>query len=218
MGTPMTTQSPQPEDFARKYTVEGRGLIGGRLIDGYFRGIESLFQSSELARRPSVRAVEIGCGEGFSTQRLRKLLPRNVQLIASEYEAALVPRAQERNPDVPIANESVYRTSYADNSFDLVFLLEVLEHLARPETALAELSRIVKDDGYLVVGVPREPLWCALNLARGKYVKSLGNTPGHVNHWSSLGLKHLVSRHFGPVLAVRHPLPWTQVLTRKRAQ
>ena len=32
--------------------------------------------------------------------------------------------------------------------------------------------------------MPREPLWRGLNMARGAYLKDLGNTPGHVNHWS----------------------------------
>ena len=38
--------------------------------------------------------------------------------------------------------------------------------------------------GYLLVCVPREPLWRGLNMARGAYLKDLGNTPGHLNHWS----------------------------------
>ena len=37
---------------------------------------------------------------------------------------------------------------------------------------------------WLLVSVPREPLWRGLNLARGSYLRELGNTPGHLNHWS----------------------------------
>ena len=51
-----------------------------------------------------------------------------------------------------------------------------------PERALAEMARVAR--GYLLVSVPREPLWRALNIARGAYVRDLGNTPGHLNHWS----------------------------------
>ena len=61
--------------------------------------------------------------------------------------------------------------------------------------------------------MPREPIWRLLNLARGKYVAELGNTPGHVQHWSSAAFLRLVRRYF-EVLAVRTPLPWTMALCR----
>ena len=41
----------------------------------------------------------------------------------------------------------------------------------------------------LLVSVPREPLWRGLNMARGAYMRDLGNTPGHVNHWSKRALR-----------------------------
>ena len=206
--------TPELEDFAHKYTEEGEGKIGRLLLDGYFRSVESLVAASHITDN-EVRAIEIGCGEGFSTQRLRAMLPSTVQLEASEYVKSLVSSAQKRNPTVPIIEESIYETTHADNSFDLIFLLEVLEHLDYPDDALEELSRILKPGGYLILGVPREPLWRILNFARGKYIKQLGNTPGHLNHWSTFTLKRKISKQFGPILAQRTPLPWTQILAQK---
>jgi SAM-dependent methyltransferase len=173
---------------------------------------------SGIASQDRVRAIEIGCGEGFSTQRLVELLPSQVELQASEFVKALVPKARQRNPGIKVTQESIYETRHKDNTFDLIFLLEVLEHLDYPDKALTELARILKPDGYLVLGVPREPLWRALNMARGKYLKDWGNTPGHLNHWSSRALKHFISKNFGPVLKCRQPLPWTQVLAQKRSK
>jgi SAM-dependent methyltransferase len=207
--------TPEEEDFAHKYTEEGSGKVGGMLIDGYFRGVARLFAASGLAATPDVQAIEIGCGEGFSTQRLRAMLPDTVTLQASEYVAALVPRARENNPGVRITQESIYQTEHADNSFDLIFLLEVMEHLDYPEQALTELRRILKPGGYLIIGVPREPLWCMLNMLRLKYLKRLGNTPGHLNHWSTMTLKRFVRANFGTIVAAATPLPWSQVLLRK---
>lgn len=207
---------PETEDFGHKYTEEGQGKIGGALLDKYFRSVEDLVSFSEVTSRKKVKAIEIGCGEGFSTERLRKILPSNVELHASEYVKSLVPKAQKRNPKVKVIQESVYETTHKDNSFDLVFLLEVLEHLDYPDKALKELARILKPEGYLVLGVPREPLWCSLNMARGKYLKNFGNTPGHLNHWSTITLKRFIQKHFGTIISHRTPLPWTQVLAQKR--
>jgi SAM-dependent methyltransferase len=205
---------PETEDFAHKYTEEGQGKIGSKLLDGYFASVESLFVEAEFGAS-NIKAIELGCGEGFSTQRLREILPDNVELYASEYVDALVPKAQGRNPKVKIIQESIYETTHADNTFDLIFLLEVLEHLDYPGQALAELKRILKPDGRLILGVPREPIWCGLNMARGKYLKRFGNTPGHFNHWSTITLRRYIRKHFGPVVAKRTPLPWTIVLAKK---
>jgi ubiquinone/menaquinone biosynthesis C-methylase UbiE len=203
---------PETEDFAHKYTEEGQGKIGRRLLDGYFISVETLVRESGILKRRKIKAIELGCGEGFSTQRLRDMLPDKVELMASEYVDNLVPKAQKRNPTVRVIQESAYETKHADNSFDLVFLLEVLEHLDYPDQALAEIKRILKPEGFLVLGVPREPLWCSLNMARGKYLRHLGNTPGHLNHWTSIMLRRFVRRHFGNIVSRKQPLPWTQVL------
>lgn len=206
---------PETEDFAHKYTEEGEGKIGGKLIDNYFKNVTKLFEASKLSERKAVKAIELGCGEGFSTERLRTMLPKNVTLEASEFVAELVPKAQKRNPSVKVREESVYEIQAKDNSYDLIFLLEVLEHLDYPDLALKEIARVLKPDGYLVLGVPREPLWCSLNMARGKYLKNFGNTPGHFNHWSSITLRRYVNKHFGVVKARQQPLPWTQLLIQK---
>ncbi|HYH74962.1 MAG TPA: class I SAM-dependent methyltransferase [Candidatus Saccharimonadales bacterium] len=208
--------TPEQEDFAHKYTEEGQGKIGGMLLDGYFNAVQKLVTQAKLEGRGSVTAIELGCGEGFSTQRLHDLLPANATLQASEYVEAMVPRAQANNPGIQITQESIYETKHADESFDVVFLLEVLEHLDYPDQGLTEISRILKKDGYLILGVPREPLWCALNMARFKYLSRLGNTPGHLNHWSTFTLKRYLKQHFGAVVATKTPLPWTLVLLQKK--
>lgn len=208
--------TPEQEDFAHKYTEEGSGKVGGKLIDNYFRNVGLLVQSAKFPKDVPLRAIELGCGEGFSTQRLAKLLPEGTVFDASEYVSALVPKAQALNPGVTVTEESVYELQHADDSYDIIFLLEVLEHLDYPDKALAEIARVLKPGGILVLGVPREPLWSMLNLARGKYVRHFGNTIGHLNHWSTLTLKRYMAKHFGPVEATKTPLPWTIVRAHKR--
>ena len=100
---------------------------------------------------------------------------------------------------------------FADDELDLAAAIEVLEHVPDPEQMLAEMSRCARR--HLLVSVPREPLWRALNLARGAYVKDMGNTPGHLSHWSKRSFVRLASRH-GEVVEARSPLPWTMLLVR----
>lgn len=205
--------TPEKEDFTHKYTQEGSGIIGSRLLDNYFKAVRELIADSNLGK--GSKAIEIGCGAGYSTKIINNFLPKGTKLMASEYVDYLVPKAQELNPNVNIIQENIYELKHKDNTFDIVFLLEVLEHLDYPERALNEINRVLKDDGVLILGVPREPLWRVLNMARGKYLRNLGNTVGHLNHWSAGGLNNYIEENFGTVVKRKNPLPWTIVLAKK---
>ena len=47
------------------------------------------------------------------------------------------------------------------------------------------------------------------------YLRELGNTPGHVNHWSKRAFVRELARH-GEVVQARSPFPWTMLLVRLR--
>ena len=89
---------------------------------------------------------------------------------------------------------------------------EVLEHLAEPRRALERLASISRR--HCLLSVPREPLWRALNCLRGSYLGQLGNTPGHIQHWSRGAFLRLVGEYF-EIVEVRSPIPWTVVLCRR---
>jgi SAM-dependent methyltransferase len=51
------------------------------------------------------------------------------------------------------------RTPFADSEFDIVVVVDFLEHIADDAGFVAELGRIVKPGGQLIVNVPRRPRW-----------------------------------------------------------
>lgn len=207
--------TPELEDFRHKYTEEGNGKIGRKLLDNYFRSVEKLVGCTNLSGSRRLKAIELGCGEGYSTKRLDAILPKNVILEASEYVSHQIPFAKENNPGINVTQENIYELQHKNDTFDVVFLLEVLEHLDYPDKALEEIARTIKKDGYFILGVPREPIWRMLNMARGTYLKDFGNTPGHLNHWSKRSLIKCIEEHFGQVVGIETPLPWTVVLAKK---
>ena len=202
---------PELEDFRGKYES---GRIGQALVDRYFHGVGELLAYVDM--RDTQRAIEIGCGEGLSTVRLQRLLDHRISLEASEYVQKQVLLARENNPEISVVQESVYELTHRPETFDIIFLLEVLEHLDYPDIALEEVSRVLRPGGYLLASVPREPLWRVLNTVRGKYLADLGNTPGHLNHWSKRAFINFINEGFGEVVASRSPIPWTLALARKR--
>jgi 2-polyprenyl-3-methyl-5-hydroxy-6-metoxy-1,4-benzoquinol methylase len=118
---------------------------------------------------------------------------------------------KRRAPNLEYMVNKAENLPFGDDEFEVATAIEVLEHVPEPEQTLAEMARVASK--WLLVSVPREPLWRGLNMARGAYVKDLGNTPGHVNHWSKRAFVSLCSRH-GEVVEARSPFPWTMLLVR----
>lgn len=156
--------------------------------------------------------LDVGCGEGVLTYEwAERLGDRRIVGIDLEDPKLQAEWEKRQRPNLEYRVEEATHLSFADDEFDMASAIEVLEHVPEPERTVAEMARVAKR--WLLVSVPREPLWRGLNLARGAYWKELGNTPGHVNHWSKRSFVSMLERH-GDVEEVRSPLPWTMVLVR----
>lgn len=156
---------------------------------------------------------EIGCGEGYWVLRWNEqgLRARGCDFSNDVIEIARENAINRGLPTSLFESRSIYDLNADQDSADLVVCCEVLEHLENPEAGLQALQRVTRR--RLIVSVPQEPLWCALNLARGKYITRWGNTPGHIQHWSKSDFVQLVSKYF-EVVETRSPLPWTMLFCR----
>jgi 2-polyprenyl-3-methyl-5-hydroxy-6-metoxy-1,4-benzoquinol methylase len=168
-----------------------------------------------LAHRSGARSAhEVGCGEGEVAMRLAGA---GMSVRGSDRSAEVIEEARDRAAarglQIPFAVRSIDQLDPAGDAAELLVCCEVIEHLPDPEAAVAGLAGLA--DPWLLASVPREPLWRALNLARGAYVRDWGNTPGHRNHFSRRSFVALLSRHL-EVVTVRSPLPWTVALCRAR--
>jgi SAM-dependent methyltransferase len=183
-----------------------------RLMAGFIRDADSLM--TRAAGRAGIESMlDVGCGEGVLTERwAARLEPARVVGVDLEDASLRAHWAQRpERPNLRFGAMSADALGFGDGEFELVAATEVLEHLPDPAGALAEMARVAAR--WLLVSVPREPLWRGLNLARGAYVSALGNTPGHLNHWSRPALVRLLAHH-GELVETRSPLPWTMALVR----
>jgi 2-polyprenyl-3-methyl-5-hydroxy-6-metoxy-1,4-benzoquinol methylase len=178
-----------------------------RLMAGFHGALDELW-----ARAAPESVLDVGCGEGVLTvqwaDRLGDGRVVGIDLDDPKLRAEWEMRAR---PNLEFRPEEATSLSFADDEFDMATAIEVLEHVPEPEATVAEMARVARR--WLLVSVPREPLWRGLNIVRGAYVRELGNTPGHVNHWSRRAFVSLLSRH-GTVEEARSPLPWTMALVR----
>jgi len=181
-----------------------------RLMAGFEGALDELFT------RAAPRSVlDVGCGEGVLTEQWADRLGdgRVVGVDLDDAKLAAEWSARERaNLEFAVCDVGAAAgLPYGDGEFELVSATEVLEHVREPERVVAEMARVAAR--WLIVSVPREPLWRALNIARGAYLRDLGNTPGHLNHWSRRRFVSLLAS-VGEVVDMRSPFPWTMLLVQ----
>lgn len=151
--------------------------------------------------------LEVGCGEGHLAHYLVSRAARPKRFVACDIDLSAASPGLDRL--IELRQASAYDLPFEDASFELVVCCEVLEHLSNPQRGLAEIARVSRR--AVLVSAPREPLWRLLNIARARYLSDLGNTPGHVQHFSCRALERLASRSLH-ILALRTPTPWTVLL------
>lgn len=179
------------------------------MMKHFFSDLEELLEKVGKVRT----VLEAGCGEGEVTSYLEHKYGDECQIEAFDISERIVKEAKKKNKKIEFRTGDIYEIS-GGGGYELVVCCEVLEHLEYPEKALKELLRVSKN--YIILSVPREPIWRILNMARGKYLKNAGNTPGHIQHWSSKKILELLKANGTEIIAVRKPLPWTMVLIKRK--
>jgi 2-polyprenyl-3-methyl-5-hydroxy-6-metoxy-1,4-benzoquinol methylase len=179
-----------------------------RLMSGFERALDELF-----VRADPRSLLDVGCGEGVLVQQWAERLGESTRVVGIDLEEESIQAgwAERSAPNLEYRVMEAENLPFATNEFDVASAIEVLEHVPDPGHTVSEMARCA--ERHLLVSVPHEPLWRMLNMARGAYISELGNTPGHLNHWSRRSFVRLLSRH-GDVVEVRSPFPWTMLLVR----
>ena len=136
-----------------------------------------------------VRMLDYGCGNvGY----LADFQARGYDMAGAELSASVVEQCQQNGFDV----RRVYSFSeipFGDADFDIVYLMQVFEHLRDPNLFLSELSRITKRGGLLYLAVPNaKSIWRRIfgsNWVSGWFA------PFHLFHYSADGLKVFAHKH-----------------------
>ncbi len=203
----MSVEETPTGNYYDKYG--SRNPIAAWLMRGFFAQLGRYLDSIDGVRR----VLDVGCGEGEICGFIRDVFS-GVDYFALDIDRDLAAHTASANPGVHGLVSDACSLPWGDDSFDLVLGIEVLEHLADPGCAIAEMARVSRQ--HVLVSVPNEPLWRVLNLMRGSYLTRWGNTPGHIQHWNAAGFRRLLEARL-TVIKMSRPLPWLMALCRARA-
>jgi trans-aconitate methyltransferase len=194
-------------NWENKYIT--RNPVGKFFIHTFIKNVKRLV----LHYKKEIQSItELGCGEGYLTNEIHSILP-GIPIKGCDFSEEIIHQATTLFPFIHFYVKSIYDTGPEEKA-DLILCCEVLEHLEYPEKALYNISKITQK--YCLLSVPNEPLWRIMNMARGKYLHSLGNTPGHIQHWSYQRFLTLI-RSYMDVIHSKFVIPWTIVFCKKKS-
>jgi ubiquinone/menaquinone biosynthesis C-methylase UbiE len=190
-------------NHTHKYTARNPAIRW--LTQRWVANLDQVFQQIAAEQPTPECALEVGCGEGVIAQRLHHHLG---EVVALDLPDAGLRTQWRRHPQPRFLHANAHALPFQDGRFDVVVAAEVLEHLPDPNRSLHELARVGRR--HLVLSVPQEPIFRGCNLLAGRYLRDLGNTPGHLNHWTRRGFTRFVAS-VAEVREVTSPFPWTTI-------
>lgn len=131
-----------------EYLTYGRDVVSGFVKDYvHFSGLQS------------IRILDIGCGSGDDLITIKENIGIKSDLYGIEFYGPNVQKCRERGIDIQSLNIERDTFPYQAVFFDVVVINQVIEHLKEIFYVFSEISRIVKPNGLIVVGVPNIAAW-----------------------------------------------------------
>jgi len=125
------------------------------------------------------RALDIGCRDGYWSERLKdKGHSVSALDIEPKYASALTHNVEEGLP-------------FADASFDLVWCTEVIEHLHKPEFLLSEIERVLAPGGRAILTTPNSGWWFYWIVALWGWTPKKLQNPDHKQFFTEHSLRDI---------------------------
>lgn len=177
-----TNPRPNPEYLGRYYPNSYYGIDGLRFRFGLEKVVH--FFRQRLTNRIENKfdhpgwVLEVGSGRGTL---LKELHLRGWQAVGTEYSTSIATSTSKHMGIQIFHSPDLVECKFPDNQFDLIVCYHVLEHLTDPLKTLAEMRRILKCNGVLIVAVPNFGGWVS-QLTREHWFAI--DVPRHLSHFT----------------------------------
>src|SRR6266436_7064351 len=131
--------------------------------DEFYQQLQKQMGAWYHALLPDLRAhltretklLELGCGQGHILRYLvgEGLIPEK-NIFAIDQSKTAVEFVKKALPDADIATGDIYKLIYPKDSFDIVLLMETIEHLEEPALALEQIFSVMTPGGLLYLSFP----------------------------------------------------------------
>ena len=120
--------------------------------DRFMRKDRAAYEEMYTLIRPVVKAktvLELATGTGLIAKHIVNAAA-HIEATDASAEMILEAKRDNRSAKLHFSVRDMFRLPYADKSFDVVIVSNALHIIPQPEKALAEIRRVLKDDGVLI--------------------------------------------------------------------
>jgi len=133
-----------------------------------------------VAPRPGERILDLAAGTGTSSA---PMAARGASVVPCDFSLGMLRVGRRREPGLPFVAGDALRLPFADDSFDAVTISFGLRNTVEPVAALAEMARVTRPGGRLVVCEFSHPVFGPFRTAYSRYL--MGALPGIARRTSS---------------------------------
>lgn len=180
---------------------------------------------------PSRRVLDVGCGDGGVASAIAQL--QNGRVVGIDIAEVAVQATRQRGLEAYRLDIDRQELPFADGTFDLVYMAEVIEHLVRPDRAIAEIKRVLQPGGHLILTTPNlaclpnrlllllgvQPIYSEVSeeVVLGRWLSVLGQRGrpvGHLRLYTRRALIEFLEAHeFEPVQVRGAAFHWRGALS-----
>lgn len=188
-------------------------------VDSYYTDLSyyDQFLLTDLSEDSTV--LDVGCGNGLLLKKI-SLMNKNFQLFGVEGNKFLIDKAKQNAPlaKIDFVDLNEQPLPFINGTFDTIFCLDVIEHLANPLGLLKDIRRVLKPHGNLILCTPDRFSF----LRDSRFGKNFGGLiifnlkkllgkafvdPGHVHEFNIFELKKIL-RQAGFSFVNHYRNPW----------
>jgi len=195
MGQSSNIYSPEFERINKNYYRHDENYDWIAVTDNIV-GLESFFHrvrqknflkllNKHLKDKKSSPILDAGCGTGLFSRHLPK------GAIGVDINPRHIAKARKHAPHINFMVADLDNLPFPDNYFSTIICTEVIEHFPQPEKPLAELKRVLKNNGQLIGTVPnRSVIW------RLRFLSSTRPREPYHHYFNQRGIEKLLSKFF----------------------
>lgn len=196
-----------------------KDLLETEIDPAFAQRAQFIFDNIECAKPKYI--LDAGCGRGFYSHASALFsFVKKIYGIDINKKYLQIAKTHCTNKKIVLKESSLYSLPFADNTFDCIIFSEVLEHLSNEKKALNELSRVLKQDGMLLLTVPNSNypfLWDPVNWFLEKIFKThipkhiwwlAGIWADHERLYSQLSLKTLLQKNDFKIQTIKATMHW----------
>lgn len=146
------------------YNFEGslNYTVDRPIVNREKKALKSILKN--IGSKENIKMLEVGCGNGVFFDFISKNVNCKIDYTGIDYSEYQIKLFKERNIDkkhsINLMNASIEKKlPLTDNSFDIIYMGEIIEHLYNPDLIISECYRLLKKDGVLIITTPNMNAW-----------------------------------------------------------